>query len=74
MVFLQGYVFVWSINPEVFCKWFSFKVMSLLLHTKHNFEEGPSTEHIWTNSPHKNITLKENHLQNTYGVILHTKT
>ena len=41
---------------------------------KHNSERGPSTEHIWTNSWHKNITLKEDHLQNTSGIMLHTKT
>ena len=29
MVLLQSYLFVWRISPEVFCRWFSFKVMSL---------------------------------------------
>jgi hypothetical protein len=40
----------------------------------HYFEEEPSTEHPWTNAPYKNITLKEDHLQNTSGLILLTKT
>jgi hypothetical protein len=63
MVLFQSYAFVWSIIPEVFCRWSSF----------HNFEGGPSTEHLWVNAPHKNITLKEDHLQNTSGLTLHTK-
>ena len=28
MVLLQSNDLVWSISPEVFCSWFSFKVMS----------------------------------------------
>jgi hypothetical protein len=72
MVFLQGYVFVWSINPEVFCRWFSFKVMSLcgalaqmcsvdgppskLCLCAEHFEGRPTTEHLWATVPHTNIT------------------
>ena len=29
MVLLQSYVYVWNISPDVFCRWSSFKVMSL---------------------------------------------
>jgi hypothetical protein len=29
MVLLQSYVFVWSIRPEVFCRWSSFQAMFL---------------------------------------------
>jgi hypothetical protein len=72
------FCFVWRISPEVFCRWSLFKVMflcgALCSTQKHIFEEGPSTEHPWANAPHKNITLKEDHLQNTSGLMLHTKT
>jgi hypothetical protein len=38
------------------------------------FEGGPTTEHFWGNAPHKKISLKKDHLQNTPGLMLHTKT
>jgi hypothetical protein len=40
----------------------------------HNFEGEPSTEHFRVDAPHKDITLKEDHLQNTSGLMLNTKT
>jgi hypothetical protein len=77
MVLLQSYVFVWSIILEVFCRRSSFKIMSLcgaLAQGRHNFEGKPSTEHLRVDAPHKDITLKEDHQQNTSGLMLHTKT
>jgi hypothetical protein len=41
----------------------------IMLHTKHNFEGKLSTEHPCANAPHKNIILKEDHLQNIFGLM-----
>jgi hypothetical protein len=45
-----------------------------MLHTKaYNAEGRPSTERLMANAPHKEITLQEDHLQNTSGIMLNTK-
>jgi hypothetical protein len=85
MVLLQSYVFVCSISPGVFCSWSSFKVMFLCgalaqgcsvvgSPSKLCLCGGPTTENPWTNATHKDITLKEDQLQNTSELMLNTKT
>jgi hypothetical protein len=63
MVLLPSYVFVWTEH-----------LWANATHKDITFEGGPTTEHPWDNVLHKDITLKGYHLQNTSGLILHTKT
>jgi hypothetical protein len=68
------YVFVWSISSEVFCRWSSFHAMFLCGLLDQGCCVGGRTNYRTprANAPHKNITLKEDQLQNTSGLMLHT--